>query len=328
MNTQERKYRGWTWKSFALSTMILVGGPSCVHPTEAPVMAVADGPASPKEEPLPQAQLRVLETYQFSALDYFVHSEGGFSTIRMPIWVGIYSHPTEGLVLIDSGYPSRTGVDPNSYPGLFQQVALGLEAEEGRSVADRLHEIGQTPSDVRHIIITHMHSDHVGGVEDFPEAKIWVHPDELVAFDHGGLFSGYIRETLSQRELHTIDLSKSKPYPPFEESIDLFEDGSLILLPTPGHTAGHMSVLASVPGHTFLFLGDSAWTNRHWQEPSPKSALISIVEEHDWKNNMDVLWRIKSYSQSHPETVIIAGHEENAMAGQRQWPAPYPDTQQ
>ena len=302
---------------FAIQTARFFAG--CLHAPEAPLLEPQEDQHRPKGHT--SGSIRVLQVGQFEAYEAFVHPKGQWKKIILPIWVGLYEHPKEGLVLIDSGFPSRTGTAPEDYPGRFQTYTLGLNVSEGESIAERLHELDYSPADVKHIIITHMHSDHVGGVEDFPDAAIWVHPDELYAFDHATSLSGYLPAPLEHRSLKTFNPSLSAPYGPFEESYDLFDDGSIRIVSTPGHTAGHLSVLLQGKGFQTFFLGDVAWIDRHWKEPSRKSTLISVAEEFDWKMNLDALWRIHHFINTTPNLIVISGHEPSAMMNYAPWPA-------
>ncbi len=267
-------------------------------------------------EALPQVTLRALPVARTGGTESRCVEGGGDEILDLPIFVYVLEHPTEGLILIDAGYGRRTAADPNDYPGFLASKLLRIRMEPTAAAADRLPELGYGAEDVQHVIVTHLHSDHVGGLADFPQSTLWVDRAEWEATGENGDFAehGVVR---------SIDFGATKPYGAFPGHIDLFSDGSIILLPTPGHTIGHISVLVNLRSTSLLFVGDAAWIDRNWQEPAPKGTLVRNVLEHDWEQNMDALWRIRDWAHANPDLVIVAGHEPANLERLKAWPEPY-----
>jgi len=273
---------------------------------------------------LPGGTLRVLPVARTRSPAHLVVQGGTGGVQTLPVYVYVFEHPTEGVVLIDAGFPKRTGVNPKDYPGGQLANTLGLTMQVGESAVERLPEAGIDPASVTHVILTHMHPDHVGGVEDFPAARLVVTPSEWAGRTHGGALG---KPDLSPFEEHAdvaeVSLDQG-PFGPFQGHRDLFGDGSLILLDTPGHTPGHLSVLLHLRGVSFLFTGDAAWTDAHWTpEPRMKSGLVRGLLEHDWKANWDTQWRIRAFADANPDVIVVAGHEEANLTRLTAWPGTY-----
>lgn len=272
---------------------------------------------------LPELTLRVLVVAETAGSERVIVQGGGGDRWTLPVYVYVIEHPTEGVVLIDAGFPKRTGQDAASYPGKRMANTLSLSMEPGSSAVERLGDAGLDPGDVKHIILTHMHPDHVGGIEDFPAAQVWVGPGEWEDAQEPGLLGKPdVSPFIDHATVHHLDFGGSAPIGPFDGSKDLFGDGSLVVAPSPGHTAGSISVFANLRSATYLFTGDCAWVERHWADPAPKSGLVRGLLEHDWRLNWSYQWRIHAFAEAHDDVVVVAGHEPSTRDKLAKWPEP------
>ena len=266
---------------------------------------------------LPEVTLRVLHVATMAGLEKRQLLGGAKVETAIPCSVLVLQHPTEGLVLIDTGYGRRTAADPKDYPG---GMSVRLTQIEMRSpAADRLDDIDLQPSDVKHIVITHLHHDHAGGIEDFPDATLWMDEREWVAGTHPSVFHGYDPRPYLTRQPKFVRFYGTEPYGPFPAHVDLFDDQSIILLPASGHTPGSIAVLVNLPHGSYLYTGDAAWLDANWEAPAPKGRLARTVIETDWRENMNVLWRIHDWHQQYPDLTVISGHEPLSLT-RFQWP--------
>ena len=273
---------------------------------------------------LPGGTLRVLPVAMTQAPGHLVVQGADSAVQQLPVFVYVFEHPTQGVVLIDAGFPRRTSVDFASYPGRSQAKTLGLSMDPGGAAVDRLSDAGLEAAAVSHVVLTHMHPDHVGGIEDFPGATLVVTSDEWAAREKGGaLGKPDTSPFVDHAKIDQVALDQGA-FGPFAAHRDLFGDGSLLILDTPGHTAGHVSVLLNLRGTTFLFTGDAAWTDPHWT-PSPqlKSPLVRGLLEHDWKANWDTQWRIRAFADANRDVIVVAGHEVANLTRLRAWPEAY-----
>jgi N-acyl homoserine lactone hydrolase len=159
-----------------------------------------------------------------------------------------------GLVMFDTGLDPAAADDPERYyPTLHRSMNLQFLQEQR---TDRqIQDLGYKLSDVTHVVASHLHLDHVGALHLFKEAQIFVGDGELqyAMWPHPTHLHLYQREALdrmrnySWRQLHGTDF-------------DLFGDGSLVLLSTPGHTPGELSLLVRLPNRTIILTGDTVHT--------------------------------------------------------------------
>jgi len=275
-------------------------------------------------EALPGGTLRALHVADTEGVERQIVDGGGSQRLRMPVFAYLFEHPTRGPVLIDVGFGRRTAADPLDYPGRTATNLLHLRMQPGAAVVDRLVDVGLDADDVGNVVLTHMHSDHVGGLEDFPRALLWVARAEWEASSQPTLLGKPdVRPYADHARVHTVDWIGTAPYGPFDGHIDVFGDGSLVLVPTPGHTPGHMAVLLNLVGGSFLFTGDSAWIDRHWQEVAPKGRLVRGLLEYDWELNQQALLRIRTWAEAIEDLVVISGHEADNLERLKPWPEAY-----
>jgi glyoxylase-like metal-dependent hydrolase (beta-lactamase superfamily II) len=302
-----------------LPLALLLGcAPKAVPPASPPTVAAW----SVDRDALPGGTLRAMEVAVTHANERVVVQGGGGTRMDLPVWVYAFEHPTQGLVLIDAGFPRRTAADVADYPGRRMANLLSLEMAPGAAAVDQLPAAGLDPGAVAHIVLTHMHADHVGGIEDFPAATVHVGAGEWEGALKGGpLGKPDTSPYLGREGVEHHSFEGSGPYGPFERHVDLFGDGSLILLEARGHTAGHMAVLLNLKGGSYLFTGDCAWIDRHWQEPVPKSALVRGLLEQDWGLNWANQQRVHVFAAAHPDVVVIGGHEVATREKLPAWPA-------
>ncbi len=168
-----------------------------------------------------------------------------------PINVYVIEH-ARGLILFDTGQDRASVTDDTYFPGgaaghLYDRLAR-FDIGEQDTLAAQLATLGYAPSDVDTAILSHLHQDHIGGLAELADADLLVSAAEWAELSRPGPeLRGFLHERI---RLPGLKWHRVSPEPaadpglaPFAESLDVTGDGSRVLLPTPGHTAGSMSLL-------------------------------------------------------------------------------------
>lgn len=168
---------------------------------------------------------------------------GGWSPRTLPVNVFVVEHPS-GLCLFDAGQTAlaaKPGYLPRWHP--FLRLARFELGPEDEAVA-QLRSLGHSPADVRWVVLSHLHTDHVGGVGGFRHAEVVV---SRVEWNRStglrGRLRGYVPQHWpSDLRPRLVDVG-GPAIGPFTTSYDVAGDGRLLAVPAPGHTPGHVAML-------------------------------------------------------------------------------------
>jgi glyoxylase-like metal-dependent hydrolase (beta-lactamase superfamily II) len=211
----------------------------------------------------------------------------------------------DGDVIVDGGNPLIMARDPRAFLGEYADV-FDVHMTEDQHCAAQLERLGVPPADVRYVVQTHLHFDHIGALGHFPEAEFVVHERELdAARANDG--SGYVGD---------FD-DPGVRWGPVAGDHDLFGDGSVQLLETPGHAAGHMSLLLTLAETgPVLLTADASDNRRQWDgRDSPRGF-------HSPEHAAQSLERLRSVAAQH-DPLIVFGHDPRNWAGLRRAPERY-----
>lgn len=229
-----------------------------------------------------------------------------------PIIAFLLVHPTAGPILVDTGFPAEVARDPGGAIGRFNaRIFRGLRVEPTQTVSAQVRSLGIHPEEVRLVVMTHLHVDHAGALPDFPAARVVVsEPEWKAATARGSAFAGYHRAHLDlglDFRLYTFPEPLGEGARRFDRSsLDLLGDGSIRLIPTPGHTPGHVSVLVRTLGGEALIAGDAIYTGetlRRGERP------FRAVDREAYERSVEAL---SDYRWENPDALIIPGHDLEA----------------
>jgi glyoxylase-like metal-dependent hydrolase (beta-lactamase superfamily II) len=191
----------------------------------------------------------------------------------LPVHAFLVEHP-DGLLLFDTGQTARAA-GPGYLPRWHPFLRLSrFELDPGDEVAAQLRRLGIAPGDIRWVVLSHLHTDHVGGLDDFRNGEVLVSRAEWESGSGlGGRLRGYLPQYWPRGlEPRLLDLDDDG-FGPFPGSYDVAGDGSLLVVATPGHTPGHASLLVRRAQGGVLLAGDLAHTAADLDRVSPSIAL-------------------------------------------------------
>jgi glyoxylase-like metal-dependent hydrolase (beta-lactamase superfamily II) len=203
------------------------------------------------------------------------------------------------LVLIDSGLGQADAAHRRGVVRAFQSFAK-MPHEPQSTALQQVQQLGFSPQEVRHIVVTHLHFDHGGGIPDFPHATVHVHQKEYKAFSQLPrkiTDLGYVHRHLahqpplqlySRTDTHWFDF----------EAIRLPFDPAMFLIPLFGHTRGHCGVAIRLSDGWLFLAGDAAPVEMIAAVPSwlVRTALGAHTP------------RLRAFQAAHPAVQLITSH--------------------
>jgi N-acyl homoserine lactone hydrolase len=217
-------------------------------------------------------------------------------------------HPSAGAFLIDTGLHPSVAARPHENMGRAWARVARPRVEPGRDLPAQLRERGIHARNLSLVVLTHLHADHASGISGFPNATFVVTAAEWHAAttDPRPLLRGYrpsqFDYVFDYRSL-SYDGAGITSYSSFGRTFDLFADGSVRLAFTPGHTAGHQSVVLKLRDRDFVVAGDAVYTWRQLEGGPPPP---HPVDPHTWHRS---LRELQLFHRSYPQAVIVPGHD-------------------
>jgi N-acyl homoserine lactone hydrolase len=228
--------------------------------------------------------------------------------LKIPVPAFLLEHPGAGLIMVDTGLHASVAVDPKqNFGGVIGRLYSTVEMTPEQTAAAQLRSRGLDAGDVKLVVMTHMHMDHASAISDFTEATYVLGEGEWAAFNgRRPTLKGYVqsqgRHAVDYREI-VYDTRIATSYSTFGHSFDLFGDGSVRLVYTPGHSAGHQSLIVRLKDRELLIAGDAIYflaTLEHERRG------LFLADEHNWRRS---LREIQLYRRENPDAMIIPSHD-------------------
>src|SRR5215212_382305 len=285
------------------------------RPAELPLKGGREG-ANVKLTPVLTATVR-------GPIQWFLREEGrmawrkafGFGVpkdqwVRAPIQCFLVEHPSAGTTLIDTGFHASVAVKPRSNLGMFGTVIYrDIDMRPEQAAAAQLRERGIEPASVATVIMSHLHPDHASAIVDYPEATFLVAAAEWEAASESGQRDGYAKRQFDHGfdyRLVDFDSDDANSFSGFARAFDVFGDGSVRVVFTPGHTLGHMSVVLRTESGEVLLAGDAIFMHRTLEDDHLPHLL---ADEHLFRRS---LREIRQYRKETPDALIVPGHDWDA----------------
>jgi glyoxylase-like metal-dependent hydrolase (beta-lactamase superfamily II) len=257
-----------------------------------------------------------LYMFQTGTLKCKVHNikmnQGNGADYEIPVPWFLITHP-KGNIVIDGGTAVECVADPRAYWGGIVDVYWPVMTESQGCLA-QLATLGLRPDDIRYVVQSHLHLDHTGAIGRFPNATHIVQRREYeYAFTPDWFAAGgYIRKDFDRPGLKWQFLEGEAT-----DGYDLYGDGVLRMVFTPGHAPGHQSFLVTLPKTgPMLLTVDAAYTMDHWNEKALPGFLASTVD------TVRSVRKLRTLAERVGATVVT-GHDPDAWPGFKQAPAYY-----
>lgn len=228
---------------------------------------------------------------------------------KLPMMAALLVHDELGPILVDAPFgpegPSNTGEISGA---LMRRSGVVFKPEW--AIVPRIEQLGFRASEINHVLMTHLHFDHTGGMKSVAHATFHIDRDEwtyasglkpLEATRQGFVLGDY--RALAPR-IQKLDLSQAT----LETGLDIFGDGSIEAVPLRGHTIGHTGVRCRVGDQLVFYVGDAVYAHSQLAFNRGFSSFAK-VSAYDTRVAQRTAEQLRGWFAAHPDAVFANAHD-------------------
>lgn len=262
----------------------------------------------------PAIRVHLLDTGYCLASEHHLLRGSRRRTVHCHALVTLWHHPHHGWGLWDTGYAPRIWDATDAWPYRLYRYATPFRIEPHQAVVCQLARFGLRASDIRFVILSHFHADHIAGLRDFPDARIIVQQSayEAVAGRQGlrairrAFLPALLPDDFHERAW-CIASFDDQSLPALGPTCDLFGDGTMQLIDLPGHARGQLGLLAQTQRGKILLMADGAWLTRAIRENRPPHMCTHLVCD-DARQMRVTLRRLHEFALACPDVDLLPTH--------------------
>ncbi len=265
------------------------------------------------DDPL-RVRCHVLDTGYCTASEHHLIRGGRRLTIRIHAVVALLHHPRHGWFLFDAGYAPRLIDATARLPFRLYRWATPMHLAPELSAVAQLQRFGIGPDDVKTVLLSHFHADHVAGVRDFPSARFvttrTAYDDVKERCGWRALRRGFVPSLLPDdfsEGVVLLDRFTGGDLDGLGPIHDLWGDGSVRLVELPGHARGQFGMLVEAEQGPLFFVADGCWLSRNYRENLPPHWLTHFLVD-DKHAVRDTVARLHHFAKRNPGVTLIPTH--------------------
>lgn len=293
-----------------LGLILLLALGALVYSFTPATLPTADAPSitlPPPAQPPAAMTLAVMQAGKMKSQNFFAYRGGNFAETTFGMAGILVRHP-KGILLFDAGFGSAVAEHIKTMPKLMQWTT---RYEQEPTVAAQLHAHGIEPTALTAIIPTHAHWDHVSGIADLPGAPVWLSEAEAAFVASEAPMAALGHQLIHQPVVYRFD---GGPYLGFAQSKDVFGDGSVVLVPAPGHTPGSILAFIHTPdGKHYALLGDTVWATEGVSLPAERPWLPRHLVDGDAEAVRKLIVHLHAIQQAMPALLMVPAHDRRVL---------------
>jgi glyoxylase-like metal-dependent hydrolase (beta-lactamase superfamily II) len=206
--------------------------------------------------------------------------------LLLPVSAYLIEHP-KGIALIDTGWHTDVKKNPKKHLGWAHYLVNKPFLPDGQAINEQLESLGYKDTDIDYLVLSHLHTDHVSGLQLVRNAKrILVSEQEWKSGNRNKImYRSFMWENV---DIETIKFTDSQ-YGHLGKSYDLFGDDTVLLVNTPGHTKGLITTMIQNNGKFVLLCSDTGYAEKSWKKmilPGLTSDKAQAVKSLEWIKGM------------------------------------------
>jgi N-acyl homoserine lactone hydrolase len=259
----------------------------------------------PDPAQLPEVTLSILKAGKMPARQAFAYRGGSWGGGYENGMAAILVRHPQAAFLIDAGFGANVDEHWRTIPWPIRQLSSYVKETPA---AAQLQNNGIAPGRIKFAVITHSHWDHISGLEDFPGLEVRMPVAERKFIDDHKM-PGLIDQMIGKMNVRAFDFSGGA-YENFDRSLDLFNDGSVVLVPLPGHTEGSTGVFVNLrSGKRYLFTGDLTWAIEGFELPAERPWLSRKLADYDEAEVRHSIVKVHQLMQKYPDLIVVPAHD-------------------
>jgi len=290
-----------------LAVLIAAGVLFVLQSFSAATLAVTEAIPITLASPPKVAGVRVSAIYagRMESLGAFAYRGGSFGDKRVFGMGSILVRHPQGNLLFDAGFGKDVDLHVETLPFLMRATTTYTRE---RTVAEQLTEAKIPFTDIQRVVLTHAHWDHVSGIPELADIQIMTSPEEaeFIASDDPAAALIHSFEGLGIAPINYRD----GPYLGFESSFDVYGDGSIVMVPAPGHTPGStITFIHTEDDKHYALIGDLVWQKEGIELPAERPLISRMLVDHDAAAVRSQIVHMHRLQKMWPELVIVPAHD-------------------
>jgi len=273
------------------------------------LMAVSNALAATLVSPPEKVGFAVIKTAKLSVREGLVYAGGSFGKEADSNFSAILVKHKDDMLLFDTGLGRKISEQYRQDMPMWLRPVFRYE-EPVAPARTQLDHAGFAP--VKRIILSHSHWDHASAISDFPEAQVWVAPEEMAVIrqPQSTLGSAWPSQ-VSAKSINWREIGFTpEPYEGFARSLDIFDDKTVVLVPLYGHTPGSIGMFVTVDSGTrYFFVGDVVWRAAALKESKPKFWPARALVDDNAERTQQTINTISELIKNNPGTVVVPAHD-------------------
>ncbi|MCY1282262.1 Metallo-beta-lactamase superfamily protein [compost metagenome] len=246
----------------------------------------------------------LVKTSETETLDAFTLADGKWTEKVKANHVAVLIEHHAATLLFDTGLGHQVDSQFGSEMPWWDKPLMQYEA-----VSPARDQLDRDGVRVDRILLSHVHWDHASALADFPDVPVWA-PYEEIEFTElatpPAILPSQFAHGVKWRPFTFLPI----PFMGFEESLDLFGDRSLVLVPLSGHTPGSVGLFLTLEdGRRFFFTGDASWRLEGFTGPKEKFWVSRSMVDNDRETTRAQLQKVHDLLQREPGLVVVPAHD-------------------
>jgi glyoxylase-like metal-dependent hydrolase (beta-lactamase superfamily II) len=252
--------------------------------------------------------------YCTSKASHAVKGDPG-AEIQFGALFGLIEHPEKGWILFDTGYTNRFFEATRKYPNKLYAKITKVYLKPEEEASEFIQSFGLSADDIKHVIISHFHGDHISGLREYNNATFYcskpAYKQVKQVSDFFAVTKGILKELLpadfEQRLQFIEDIAVKSEDECFGKSYDLFGDNLITLFSLPGHAAGQMGLQLTTEKRKYFLVADACWDLRAITENKLPNPIVRLFFD-SWSDYKESIYKLQAFHKRFPEVVLVPTH--------------------